>query len=157
METKAGGRYRKNIDLEETWTAISIPFSSFTPASDWNQVGKDVCRIVVSAVHSTGQPNLVKASLANFSVRHAPKLSLQVIGQGKIRVPSLGVSTSNAEIEVERDTPYELEPLPDEGFRFVGWIGSEDCADGVVLLSENQTCIALFENEEKPGQREWTP
>jgi len=40
-----------------------------------------------------------------------------------------------------------LTPSPDTGFYFTGWAGDADCSDGTVLMTQDLTCTAQFEDQ----------
>ncbi len=42
-----------------------------------------------------------------------------------------------------------LTATADMGFYFTGWSGDADCSDGVVLMSQNRSCTAQFEDQPK--------
>ncbi|CAG0937549.1 hypothetical protein TFLX_06487 [Thermoflexales bacterium] len=64
-------------------------------------------------------------------------LTLSLIGSGLI-TPTVGAHTYLS------GTVVPLSASPTEGWKFIGWSGAVDCADGSVLMNVNKLCTATF-------------
>ena len=64
-------------------------------------------------------------------------LTLSLIGSGLI-TPTVGAHTYLS------GTVVPLSASPDVGWKFSGWSGDVDCADGSVTLNANKLCTAIF-------------
>lgn len=76
---------------------------------------------------------------------------------GKIGVGEGTVTSSPAGIDCGADcfesyadaTSVNLTATPDSGFFFTGWSGDADCSDGTVLMTQDRSCTAQFEDQPK--------
>ncbi len=51
-------------------------------------------------------------------------------------------------------TEVTLKPVPAWSSYFAGWIGDDDCFDGVVMMNSNKTCVATFNS--LPPRKLWS-
>ena len=72
-------------------------------------------------------------------------LTVQPVGSGSIESDPHAIDCPGA-CEVTRDegATFTLIATPDVGSTFAGWSGDHDCLDGVVTLTRDTTCSALF-------------
>jgi hypothetical protein len=76
-----------------------------------------------------------------------PSLMITKAGNGSGRVtssPELIECGSLCGAHVAAGTTVTLTAEPDTGWVFAGWTGDADCADGVVTVSADRTCVATF-------------
>ena len=78
-----------------------------------------------------------------------PILTVSKTGIGAGRITSSPTAIDCGSIcgaQLAANTVVTLTPTPDPGWAFGGWSGDADCADGVVTLSADRSCTALFGN-----------
>lgn len=76
-----------------------------------------------------------------------PVLNVTRIGSGTVISSPAGINCGLDCTEAYANgTVVTLTPRPSSGWAFQGWTGAADCADGVVTMTKNTTCRAVFEN-----------
>lgn len=92
-----------------------------------------------------------RSCTANFQLSASLfTLSVDKSGSGSGRVTSLpsGIDCGqDCAEDFPAGTQVALQAVPDVGSGPVVWSGDPDCADGMVTLSANRTCTAIFEQE----------
>ena len=121
------------------WTATEVMNTSLTITT----FGEDENgEIFVSDYGGSGTLRQLVSAMAP-----TPRLSVALLGAGKG-----GITSSPAVIECGHvcgahyaaGTSVTLTAVSDPGFTFEGYGGDADCADGVVTLSSDTSCTALF-------------
>jgi hypothetical protein len=93
------------------------------------------------------------ACTATFVLAPSHEVTVEATGNGSGMIrwhhPSGNVidSTPPYSNTVRPGDTLTLEPLPDTGSVFAGWSGHHDCADGVLTVNSDMTCIAQFDLE----------
>jgi hypothetical protein len=96
-------------------------------------------------------------------VRVVPALTLTVAivgsGSGTVTSDPPGIDCPpDCQATYDRDTVVTLTPTPDPRAVFTGWSGDPDCADGVVTMDADKTCVASFEldpSRRGPQSTDW--
>ncbi|MFW6012124.1 MAG: InlB B-repeat-containing protein [bacterium] len=72
------------------------------------------------------------------------------VGEGTVASSPAGIDCGPDCFESYEDaTSVTLTATPDSGFFFTGWSGDADCDDGTVLMNQDRSCTAQFEDEPK--------
>lgn len=72
------------------------------------------------------------------------------VGDGTVTSSPAGIDCGGDCFESYEDaTSVTLNATPDGGFFFTGWSGDADCSDGTVLMTQDRSCTAQFEDEPK--------
>jgi hypothetical protein len=83
--------------------------------------------------------------LVNTTVSGQLPLAVAVSGGGRLTSSPAGIDCGSAcSALFNIGTVVTLTPLADAGQRFFGWGGDGDCSDGVVTLSTQRNCTAIF-------------
>ncbi len=70
------------------------------------------------------------------------------VGTGTVTSSPAGISCGADCFESFADgANVNLTATPDMGFFFTGWSGDADCSDGVVLMTQDRSCTAQFEDQ----------
>jgi hypothetical protein len=73
------------------------------------------------------------------------------VGDGSVTSSPAGINCgADCLAHFAAGSEVDLHPFPAPGSFFTGWSGDADCVDGTVLMSQDRSCIAQFEDEAPP-------
>lgn len=87
----------------------------------------------------------IESLLVNTTESGQLQLGIAVNGGGRVTSSPAGIDcTGECVASFNMGTVVTLTPQADAGQRFFGWGGDGDCSDGVVTLSSQRACTAIF-------------
>ena len=91
--------------------------------------------------------NAARDCVAEFELeQYTVAVSKAGAGSGTVTSSPAGIDCgSDCSENFDHGTVVNLTPSPDPDSEFVGWSGHADCADGVLTMNGDRTCVAEFE------------
>ena len=92
------------------------------------------------------------ASVTEIGGMRALTVAMSGSGVGTVRSSPAGIECGTlCQAQFPAGSTVSLTRTPDGQSSVSGWGGDADCSDGVVMLSENRSCIAFFTANATPG------
>jgi hypothetical protein len=122
-----------------TWTHMG-PETGMPNVAVFELQVNDTTNRLVAFTHGRGAFALQPARAVTLTVAIAGS------GSGTVTSDPPGIACPPAcQATYDRDTVVTLTPTPGPRAVFTGWSGDPDCADGVITMDADKTCVASFE------------